>query len=313
MIRVIGTRIVSAIPTFVVVLLVSFLLVELMPGDPARAVAGEQATPEIIEQLRVQLGLDRPLSERFLAYVGNVVSGDLGASLHTRRSVAGLLGEGLVVTASLGTVSMVFAITMALGAGTLAGLRPGSWWDRVVSGAAAVGLAFPSFVFALLLVVPLAVHRRWLPATGYEALGNGVWEWLRHLLLPALALAVNSSAELVRQVRGALVDTMEQDFIRTCKAMGLSRTAIVAKHAAKNAAAPVVTVTGLQVARIIGAAVIIEQVFALPGFGTIAVRAVLGQDLPVIQGLVLISAAIVLVTNLLVDLSYTYFSPMLRG
>lgn len=312
MLKYLGRRLAVMVPTILLVLLFLFLFIELQPGDPAQRLAGEQATEETVAQIRSELGLDRPVIVRFGEYVGEVVRGDLGVSLYTRRPVLTTIVDSLAITGSLALVSLVLTVLISFVGGTIAGLRPGSVWDRIVSGSAALGLALPPFVFALILVVPLAIQNRFFPATGYAPLSEGFGTWLHHLFLPALALAVNSAAELTRQVRGALVETMEKDFIRTGRAMGLSTRAVVGRHAARNSAIPVVTVTGLQVARILGAAVIIEQVFAMPGFGSVAFTAVFRQDIPVILGLVLVSAVIVLITNLLVDLSYAYFNPRLR-
>lgn len=312
MIRLAGKRLLTTIPTIILVMLATFLLLELMPGDPAATIAGEQATPETIDRLRVQLGLDEPLLSRFTTYMSDIVRGDLGESLLTGRTVVESIAEAIPPTASLAFVALTMALIMAFIGGVGAALRRDGWLDRLVSGASALALATPPFVVALLLIVPLAVNREIFPATGYEDLQDGLWPWLRHLLLPGFALSLNSAAELARQVRGAVVDTMEQDFIMTSKASGLSRRAVIAKHALKNSAVPIVTVFGLQLGRILGSAVVVEKVFAIPGFGTLAYSAVLQRDLPTVQGVVLTSAVAVLVVNLLVDLSYPYFNPKLR-
>lgn len=312
MIRLAGKRLLTTIPTLILVMLATFMLLELMPGDPAATIAGEQATPETIDRLRVQLGLDEPVVTRFVTYIGDILTGNLGESLLTGRTVVESIGEAIPPTASLAFVALTMALILAFAGGIGAALRRDGLLDRFVSAASALALATPPFVVALLLVVPLAVNRDLFPATGYEDIQGGLWPWLRHLLLPAFALSLNSAAELARQVRGAVVDTLEQDFIMTSNASGLSRRSVIVKHALKNSAVPIVTVFGLQLGRILGSAVVVEKVFAIPGFGTLAYSSVLQRDLPTVQGVVLVSAVAVLAVNLLVDLSYPYFNPKLR-
>lgn len=312
MIRVVARRLAATIPTLVLVMLATFLLLELMPGDPAATIAGDQANEQTIARLREQLGLNDPLANRFGTYLADIARGDLGTSLLTGREVLTSITEALPPTLSLAAISLAMALVMAFAGGITAALRRNGLVDRVVSALSAVALAVPPFVVALALVVPLAVNRDLFPATGYADLADGLWPWLRHLLLPAFALSLNSAAELARQVRGAVVDTLEQDFITTSRASGLSQASVVVKHALKNSALPIVTVFGLQVGRVLGSAVVVEKVFAIPGFGTLAYTAVLQRDLPMIQGVVLVSAVVVLAVNLLVDLSYPYFNPKLR-
>jgi peptide/nickel transport system permease protein len=310
--RIVATRLAAAIPTLFLVLLLSFLLSELIPGDPAATIAGENASPEVIEQVRQSLGLNQAVIPRFVSYVGEIIQGDLGESLTSRRPVSAVIWESIPPTASVVFVALSMALVIGLAAGILAALRRDTWIDRCVSGVAALMLAVPPFVVALVLVVPLAVNRSWLPATGYAELNAGGWEWFRYLLLPSFALAIGSAAELVRQVRGAFVDTLQQDYIVTCVASGLSKWSVVSTHVFKNAASPIVTVFGLQMARIIGAAVVVETVFALPGFGALAFSAVINADIPLIRGVVLVGAVVVIATNVLVDISYPMFNPKLR-
>lgn len=313
MIKIIGGRLAASVPTILFVMLVAFLLLELMPGDPATTIAGEFATDEQIAQLRDQLGLSGPLLSRFGSYVGDTLSGDLGTSLYTGREVSTSIAESLPPTLSLGLVAITMAVVGSLVVGMAAARRPGGVIDRLVSATSAISLAAPSFVIALGLVSFFALSRSWFPATGYAPLTDGVWEWLRHLALPAFALALASWAELVRQVRGSMVDTMELDYIRSLRASGLKERTVVFKHGLRNAASPMITVLGLQVGRILGSAVVIEQVFAIPGFGSLAFRSVLARDLPLIQGVILVSAIAVLITNLAVDMIYPVVNPRLRS
>lgn len=313
MLRMISRRLVATVPTLLGVTLVALLLMELMPGDPAVIMAGDQATPEAVQRIREDLNLDRPFWERFAEYVGGAVRGDLGTSPGSSTPVWDRISASLPVTFSLGAVAMVMATVGGLLVGVAAALRQGRLLDRAVTGVTSVALAVPSFVVGLALIIFFAVDRSILPATGYQPMSAGMWEWLERLILPGTALALASGAELARQTRGALVDTMEQDFIRASRAKGLSSWRVIAKHGAKNAATPVVTVAGLQVARILGGAIVVERIFGMHGFGSLAVNAVLTRDMILIQGIVLVSAVVVLLVNLLVDLSYGYLNPRVRA
>jgi peptide/nickel transport system permease protein len=292
---------------------VAALLLELMPGDPAVAMAGEAATPERVQMIRTEVGLDKPLWERFGSYLWGVVQGDLGSSPRTGTAVWDQMSATLPVTLSLGALAMFLAVLLGVGSGTLAALRRGQLADRAVTAMAAMMQAIPPFVVGLGLVVFLAVDRSWFPATGYVPLTQDPGLWLRHVLLPAFTLALTPAAELARQTRGALVDTLEQDYIRGVRAKGLSEAKVVCKHGAKNAATPVVTVLGMQVGRVLGGAVVVELIFGMPGFGALALNAVMTRDVVLIQGVILISALAVLLSNFVVDVSYGFFNPKVRG
>jgi peptide/nickel transport system permease protein len=308
-----GRRLLAAIPILFLVLLMSFTLVELMPGNPAETLAGDAATPAQVDAIAQKLNLNEPILQRFVDYVGNVAQGDFGKSLFTSRPVMDEIMEALPITLSLILVALVMALLMAIPAGMYAATHRDGKVDRAVTLLSAIFVAVPQFVLAFFLVVFLAVNRHWFPPTGYQSIADGgLWGWLQHLILPAFALSLGTAAELARQVRGSMIDSLEEDYIRTARAMGLSTKSVVWKHALKNAAIPVVTVLGLQAGRLLGGAVIIEAVFALPGFGSLAYNAVFQQDIPVIQGVVVVSAVVIVVVNLLTDLSYTYFNPKLR-
>ncbi len=313
MLKVVSHRLVTTIPTLLGVMVVALLLMDLMPGDPATIMAGERGTPEAVEAIRADLGLDRPFVERLADYVGGAVRGDLGQSPGSATPVWDRIWSSLPVTFSLGLVAMVMAVVGGVAAGAAAALHQGRAIDRAVTGVSSLLLAVPSFVVGLALVIFFAVDRSILPASGYQPLAAGLWPWLERLILPGTALALASGAELARQTRGALVDTMEQDFIRASRAKGLGRWRVLAKHAAKNAATPVVTVAGLQITRVLGGAIVVERIFGMHGFGELAVNAVLTRDLILIQGVVLVSSVVVLTVNLLVDLSYAYLNPQARS
>ncbi len=305
-------RLVTAVPTAALVLLLTFLLLELVPGDPARVVTGENATPEQVEVARHRLGLDEPFAQRASDFVIDVFRGDLGESLQNQQPVTKRIGATLPVTLSLTAVSVVFSLVIAIPFGALAALFQGRWLDRAVAAVSSALIAIPPFITGLVLVIVFALKNDLFPAGGYVAFRDSPAEWLRSLVLPAFALSLTSAAELARQIRSSMVETLDQSFVRTVRAKGMSPKNVIAKHCAKNAAIPVVTVFGLQIGRILSGAVVIELIFALPGFGTLAYQAVLGRDLPLIQGVVLVSALAVIICNLVVDVSYGYFNPRLR-
>ena len=312
MVTLISRRLAVTLPVVVLVTVVSFILVKLTPGDPARYAAGESAPPEQIEMIRTSLGLDRPLWEQYLLFLRNAATFDFGTSIQDARPVGDILGDALGITFSLALVAFVLAMVLGISAGALAALKKGRWPDRAVTLVASLGLAVPPFVLALVFVVPLALQRDWFPATGYVDFTDSPGGWLLHLLLPGLTLALVSAAEIARQVRGALIDTLEQDFVRTARAAGIAEWLVIGKRASRSAAPPVLTVLGLQVPRVIGGAILVETVFAIPGLGSLSVNAVITHDLPVVQAVVLVTALFVVVTNLLVDVSNGVVNPKLR-
>lgn len=312
MLKLVARRALTTVPALLGVMLVALLLLELMPGDPAEIMAGENATPEAVEAIRHDLRLDQPLWERFGRYAWGVVQGDLGRSPGSDIAVWERISTALPVTLSLGGLALSLAVLVAVPAGTWAALRRGRWADRAVAATASVMQAVPPFVIGLALVIAFAVDRSWFPANGFVPFEEDPWEWFRHLVLPASALALSAAAELARQTRGALVDTFEQDYIRAVRAKGMRERWVIGKHAAKNAATPVVTVLGLQVGRILGGAVVVELIFGMHGFGALALNAVVTRDIVLIQGVVLVSAIAVLLANLAVDILYGYFDPKVR-
>jgi len=311
--RIVARRLLSAIPLLIALSFFVFVLLDLMEGNAAVAAAGENATPEEIAAAEERLGLDQPLLIRYGIWLLDAVRGDLGDSLLSSQSVTSLIMERVPVTLSLALVTLVIAVLVGVPVGVAAALKPNQLLDRVVTAAASVLMAVPPFVIGLVLVLIFAISASVLPATGYSSLGeDGFGEWLSHLVLPAIALAAISGAELARQTRAAMVDTLGQDFVRTVRAKGLRSPMIVGKHAMKNAGVPIVTILGLQASRVLAGAVTVEFVFALPGFGSLAVTAVNQRDIPVILGVVMVSAVAVLIVNLIVDVSYGYFNPRLR-
>lgn len=295
-----------------VVAVIAFGLVYLTPGDAAVAVAGESATPERIADVRDQLGLDDPFYEQFGRWVGDAVRGDFGTSLFSDIPVMEQISARLWPSLALVLFGLVVALLVGIPAGVIAGLRRGSLTDRVVTTLTTAGIAMPAFWLATILLIIFAVDRQLLPATGYVEFGEDPVEWFRHLLLPGIAIGAASAAEVARQTRSGVIDVASLDFVRTSRAMGLRRQSIVFRHILKNAGVPIVTIVGLQVGRILGAGVVVEQMFAIPGLGQLTVQAVQSRDIPQIQAIVVVVGVIVLVSNLLVDASYAYFNPKLR-
>ena len=293
--------------------LVVFLFDALIPGDPAQVLAGESATLADIERTREQLGLNRPLVDRYLDWAGRAVRGDLGRSLYSSQLVGQEIAARLPVTLSMMGLALLISVIVGIGAGVVAALHRGRWADRAIVLVASLGVAMPNFWVGLMLVLLLAIALPWLPATGYVPLSESLSGWLRHLTLPSLALALAPAAEITRQVRGSVTGFMSRDFVRTATAKGLPRWLVIGKHVLKNTGVTVATVAGIQVSVLLGGSVVIEQVFGLPGIGGLVLEAVIARDLPVVQGIVLVTTLMVLATSLLVELSYGYFNPRVRG
>lgn len=305
-------RLLVLVPLLLIISLMVFGLVLLVPGDPAVSLAGENPTPERIEQVRELMGLNDPLWRQYVDWLGDAVTLDLGTSFYSSQPVWGAITARLPVTLSLTAVTLAFAIFAGVAAGLLAGVRPGGVIDRLATIGASAGVAIPHFWLGMVLIILLALQVRLLPAGGYSGLADGPVEWLRHLVLPAVALGAASAAEIARQARAAVVGVMQEDYVRTARAKGLTPRKVIGKHVLKNAAVPVVTVIGLQAGRLVGGTVVIEQAFALPGIGTLAYQSVFSRDFPMVQGIVMVAAVVVLLINLLVDLSYGYFNPRIR-
>lgn len=288
MLTLLAKRLLSAIPLLLFLSFFVYLLVDLMPGDAAANLAGDNASPADIAALREQLGLDRPLLVRYIEWLGSIFTGDFGTSLYSSQSVTQILTERMPITLSLALVTMVIVILVGLPLGIIAAMRANSLLDRALTAFSSIAMAVPPFIIGLVLVIALAISSPIFPATGYSPLGDGFVPWFQHLILPAIAIAAISIAEVARQTRAAMVDTLGKDFIRTTRAKGLRGKQIVGKHALKVAGVPIVTVLGLQVSRVLAGAVTVEFVFALPGLGTLAVNSVFSRDIPVILGIVMI-------------------------
>jgi peptide/nickel transport system permease protein len=305
-------RLLGAIPLLILISIMVFSLVLLLPGDPAIAIAGDAASIETIENIRERLGENDPVIERYAKWAGNALQGDFGRSLFREQDVADAIWQRAPVTASVTFVAVVIALMISIPAGLIAGLKPGTKFDKFATIGASMGVAIPSFWLGLLLAVVFAVNNDWLPAIGYIPITENPWEWLKHMLLPAFSLGLASSASLTRQLRSSVITVMQQDYIRTARAKGLRSRKVIFKHLLKNASIPAVTGLGLQIPQLLSGTVIIEGLFGLNGIGQFAVAAVLLRDLPVVQGVVMVSAVLVVTSNLLVDISYGYLNPKTR-
>lgn len=306
-------RVVALIPTLVVVSLVTFALLQLVPGNPAALILGQDATNAQITQLNHQLGLDRPVFAQYFHWVGQLLHGNLGTSLYSGQSVVTTVASRLPVTLSLVGVSTLLAVVGGMAVGVFAGLRPRSRVDTAVLAGTSVGLSIPGFWLALLLVIPLAVWVHLFPATGYVSPLHSPAGWLRSIALGSVALSVVSGAAIARQTRASIAHVMTQDYIRAARARGLSRRRTVVRHGLKNASIPVATVIGFHVNAAIGGALFVEQIFGLNGIGSLAVASVEQHDIPVVQGIVLITASVVIFVNLLVDIAYGWLNPKVRA
>lgn len=310
-VRLVG-RVLMLVPVLLVVTIFAFALSLLVPGDPVYAILGEAATPQAVAALRAELGLDKPIPERYLAWLGDVLRGDLGSSLFGSTPVLDSILVRLPVTIALVGSAMLLTVIVAVPAGILSAYRRSRIGDRVAAVLVSIGQALPPFWVGLVLVAVVALGTGLLPPYGYAPPSEGLGTWASHLVLPAVALAIPGTCELFLQTRAAATEVFDEDYIRTARAAGLSTFSVLTKWGAKNAMIPVVTVTGLQLDRLIGVAALVEGVFGMQGIGSLAVTAALNSDIPTIQGVVLVVGAFVLVVNLLVDLSYTYFNPKLR-
>ena len=293
--------------------IVVFGVLEILPGDPARLMLGMNATPEALESLRRQMGVDLPLVTRYLSWAGGLLVGDFGRSFTYSSPVLDLILERVWVSLPLALMALALSTAIAIPVGIFAAARRGRTPDAVAMGAAQVGVAIPNFWFALLLVYVFAVWLRLVPAGGFPGWSGGVWPATKALILPAVALALPQAAILARVTRSALIDVLGEDYIRTARAKGMPKRHVLWRHALRNAMIPVLTILGLQFAFLIAGTIIIENVFYLPGIGRLVFQAITQRDLIVVEGVVMLLVALVILVNLLVDLSYAWVDPRLRS
>ena len=312
MLKYVGQRLLAAIPVLIVVVITAFALLHIAPGDPAALIAGEQATPAQIEKLRIALGLNKPLPVQLAIWIGKLLQGDLGRSIFSGDKLTTLIAQRIEPTLALGILGEMIAISLGVPLGVLAAWRRNSWIDRLVMLFAVLGFALPSFWLGYNFIFVFSLDLHWLPPTGYEPLSAGLWPFLKYLILPAVTLGFGVSALIARITRATMLEVLRQDYVRTARAKGLPDLMVLVRHAAKNAALPVVTVIGFSTAFVLAGVVVIETVFSIPGLGRLFVEAANNRDYPIVQGTILVTGVLFVVVNLIVDLTYVWFDPRIR-
>jgi peptide/nickel transport system permease protein len=309
----VARRLLTIIPLVLIISFVVFSMTFLIPGDPARILAGGlHASSGQVDAVRHQLGLNRPLASQYWHWLSHALTGNLGTSLFSHNSVAAEIRHRFPITLSMAAGALVVILLLGIPAGIAAGTRPGRLVDRLVTVGTSTAIAVPDFWLGIMLVIVFAVKLHWLPPIGYVPLTRSPVSWATHLYLPWLALGIGGAAPVARQLRGSLIDVLDQDYIRTGAAMGLPRWVIVGKHALKNAAIAPITIIGIQFAYLLGGTVILEYIFSIPGLGLYFFDALNGKDLPVIQGVTLVVALTFVLLNLAVDVLYAYINPKVR-
>ncbi len=298
--------------TLLLISIIVFTGVRLIPGDPARVLAGTDADAAGLEEIRQKYGLNDPYLVQYARWLGLGLAGDLGESIRTRQGVARMVAGKLPITLELAVLSILVAVAIAIPAGVVAAVRRNTAWDVLASSVSLAGVSVPSFWLGIMLILLVSVRLGWLPASGYvspveDLLGN-----LKRMVMPAFVLGTALAAVLMRQTRNSMIEVLSADYVRTARAKGLAGRAVVVRHALRNGLIPVVTILGLEMGALMGGAVVTEQIFVIPGFGRLIVEAVFTRDYPVVQGVVLLTASSYVLINLLVDVSYSLLNPRIR-
>ncbi|MGD2126061.1 MAG: ABC transporter permease [Desulfobacteraceae bacterium] len=297
-------RLISTIPVLIGISLLLFFMLRMLPGDPAQVLAGQMATPEEIETIRTQLGLDRPIYIQYASFLGRLARFDLGRSARTQNPVTEEIWARLPNTVLLAVVAITLACLFGIPAGIISAVRPYTWVDYLVTSSALFGISMPVFWLGLMLVVIFSIVLRWLPAGG-----TGSWQ---HVVLPSITLAAFVVAFIARMTRSTMMEVLSQDYTTTARSKGLKEQVVVVKHALRNALIPIITVVGLQFGLLLGGAVLTETVFAWPGLGRLIVDSILARDYPMIQGAILVFGLLYILVNLIVDVIYAYVDPRIR-
>ncbi|MDO8903101.1 ABC transporter permease [Hydrogenophaga sp.] len=305
-------RLVTLVPTLVFVSMLIFGLQQLLPGDPAQILAGEDQNPELIAQLRAEMNLDKPLPVQYGYWIGGVLQGDLGASARTGEPVLDLILQKLPVTLQLAFMSMLIALLISIPAGIVSAVKRGSVLDTGATVFGLAGLSMPNFWLGILMILLFSVELGWLPASGYVSPFENLGENLAAMVMPAFVLGTGIAAVLMRHTRSSMLQVLATDYVRTARAKGLRERVVVVKHALRNALTPVITLAALELGTLLSGAVLTEQVFTIPGFGKLIIDAVFNRDYAVVQGVVLITATAYILLNLLADMAYFVFNPRLR-
>ena len=298
--------------SLIVASLVIFACIEIVPGDPASFMLGINAQPDTIQALRVELGLDQSLAQRYLGWVGGLLGGDMGTSYTYRTPVSDIVSDRLQVSLPLALYALMLTVVVAFPVGILAAARRGSVTDITVMGATQLGVAIPNFWFAILMVILFAINLRWFSAGGFPGWDVGIFPAMKALTLPAIALALPQASILARVMRSSLLDTLSEDYMRTARAKGLTRRQVLWRHALRNAMIPVLTIIGLQFSFLLAGAIIIENVFFLPGLGRLVFQAITQRDLIVVESVVMLLVFAVILVNFFVDIAYAWVDPRLR-
>jgi peptide/nickel transport system permease protein len=310
--RYLAGRVAALLPVLLVVGVTAFLLLHLIPGDPASVILGPDATAAQVARLRHEMGLDRPLPVQLTLWFGRLIRGDLGDSIFLRQTVAEAIWQHLGPTAALTALAEILAIGVAIPSGVLAAWKRNSRFDQAFMSAVLLGVSVPSFWLGLNLILVFAVAVRWFPVAGYESPLRGIGPWLGHLVLPATALAFTQAGLIARMARDATIEVLDEDFIRTARSKGVTEALVLVKHALRNSLIPTVTVIGTSLANLLSGAVVVESVFVMPGLGNLVVQSISRRDYPVIEGVVLFVAVVYVLVNLLVDLLYGIIDPRIR-
>jgi peptide/nickel transport system permease protein len=309
---VIAARLIGAVPTLLLISLITFAILHLIPGDPAVVIAGFSATPSEVAQIRADLGLDQPLWGQLLHWYGGLLHGNLGRSLLLGQDVLGAIWDRLPVTLSLSAYSLVITLVIGIAGGALAALRHNTVVDQVAMVGAMLGISMPSFFIAPLLVLLFAVHFGWLPTGGYVPWQSDPLGWLQTATLPAVSLALLQMGLLARITRSTMLEVLRQDYVRTARAKGLSAWQVVGKHALANAMIPITTVVGISISLLLSGSVVIETIFSVPGIGQLLTQAVLNRDYPLVQGGLLVLTTLLVVVNIGIDILYAALDPRVR-
>ena len=305
-------RLLATIPVLGMVALFVFFMLRMTPGDPAAVLAGDNATPQQIEEIREQLGLNKPILTQLFIWGSKLLQGDLGESFYFKKKVTQLILFRIEPTLALATVTLIITILIAVPLGVLAAYRHGGWIDRLVMGFSVLGFSVPVFVLGYLLIYIFAIELKLFPVQGYRSISDGFWPFLQRLLLPGATLSVIYIALVARITRASMLEVLDEDYIRTARSKGVKERVVLLSHALRNAAVPIVTIIGIGIALLIGGVVVTESVYNIPGIGRLTVDAVLGRDYPTIQAVILLFSFVYVIINLAVDLIYCLLDPRIR-
>jgi peptide/nickel transport system permease protein len=313
MLAFIGKRLLQLIPTLFFVTVIIFLLQQLLPGDPALVMAGEEKDPAVIEQIRRQYRLDQPLPVQYIFWLMNVLTGNLGESMRLKEPVSTLIAQKFPVTLQLALMALIISLVIGITAGVISAVKKNTMTDYIVNLISLWGISTPNFWLGIMLIFLFSVHLGWLPASGYVSPFEDFWLSLKTTILPAFVLGNSFAAVLMRHTRSAMLQAMSADYVRTARAKGLAEKVVIIKHAMRNALTPVITLGALELGTLLSGAVLTEQVFSIPGFGKLIVDSVFNRDYAVVQGVTLITATTYILLNLAADIAYVFVNPRLRA